>query len=245
VKQAKARVVLQFLKDSAETGARQYEKGSSAQACDRRFEQSDTVVDPRFLLRRLGLDRALPAVLRRARLPVRGHIAARARPITRQPRIRVLCRLRHRRRRGGREPRAYVGHSLGGLVAQHVAAAGRPVSGLVMLASTPPSGLGLCSLHMMARFPDVLLQLWLLQNLGAAAVSAPAMHRALFSPDTPLAVVEAMVPRLQRESNSVMFELLAPPRLRPRIDGAVPALVVGGDADKFLPVRAFDEAAEF
>jgi hypothetical protein len=67
-----------------------------------------------------------------------------------------------------------------------------------MLASTPPSGLGLCSLHMMAHAPDVAMQLWLLQSLGAGAVSAPVMHRALFSSGTPLAAVEAMVPRLQR-----------------------------------------------
>ena len=110
---------------------------------------------------------------------------------------------------------------------------------------TPPSGLGMCSLHMMTHAPEVLMQLWLLQNLGVAAVSAPEMHRALFSPDTPMTTVEAMMPRLQRESNRVMFELLAPPRIRPQTDGAVPSLVVGGDADKFLPVRAFDEAAAF
>lgn len=145
----------------------------------------------------------------------------------------------------GLGPTVLLGHSLGGLVAQHVAAAVHRVSGLVMLASTPPSGLGMCSLHMMTHAPEVLMQLWLLQSLGAAAVSAPAMHRALFSPDTPMTTVEAMLPRLQRESNRVMFELLTPPRLRPRADGAVPSLVVGGDADKFLPVHAFDEAAAF
>jgi len=137
-----------------------------------------------------------------------------------------------------------LGHSLGGLIAQHVAAAGHPVSGLVMLASTPPSGLGLCSLHVMAHAPDVVMQLWLLQSLGAAAVSAPVMQRALFSTDTPLTTVEGMVSRLQRESSRVMLELLAPPPLRQRVDGSVPALVVGGDADRFVPVRALDEAAD-
>jgi len=34
-------------------------------------------------------------------------------------------------------------------------------------------------------------------------------------------------------------------RFRPPPDGSVPALVLGGDADMFLPASAFDETAEF
>ena len=137
-----------------------------------------------------------------------------------------------------------VGHSFGGLIAQHVVAAGHRVSGLVMLASVPPSGLGSCSFHMLARAPDVLFQLWLLQNFGPAAMSPSVMHRAFFSPDTPLLIVEAMLPLLDKESYWLSIELLAPPKFRPPPDGSVPALVLGGDADMFLPARAFDETAE-
>jgi alpha-beta hydrolase superfamily lysophospholipase len=113
-----------------------------------------------------------------------------------------------------------------------------------MLASTPPSGLVSSALHMMVQAPEALLQLWLLQSLGPAAVSAPAIRRALFSSHMPLAAVQAMLPRLQKESVRAAAELLLPPPLRRPADGALPSLVVGGDADRFLPIAAFNETAD-
>lgn len=141
-------------------------------------------------------------------------------------------------------PPILIGHSMGGLIAQHVVASGHPVAGLVMLASTPPSGLGSSSLHMMAHAPDVLFQLGLLQSLGPGMVSASIMHRALFSDQTDPAHVAWMMDHLQKESTRVSAELLMPPRPWPPAGTAVPALVIGGDADKFLPVSAFTETAE-
>ena len=139
-------------------------------------------------------------------------------------------------------PPVLVGHSMGGLVAQHVVAAGHPTAGLALLASTPPSGLGSSSLHMMAHAPDVLFQIGLLQSLGPAAVSPAAMHRALFSDHTEPGHVAWMMNHLQKESSRIGAELLMPPQPWPPAD-CPPALVVGGDRDVFLPVAAFEETA--
>lgn len=140
-------------------------------------------------------------------------------------------------------PPVLIGHSMGGLLAQHVVAAGHAVAGMVLLASTPPSGLGSSSLHMMAHASDVLFQLGLLQSLGPGSVSPHVMHRALFSTHTDPAHVAWMMEHLQKESSRVAAELLMPPKPWPPAM-RVPTLVVGGDKDLFLPVSAFQETAK-
>ncbi|MBI2242165.1 MAG: alpha/beta fold hydrolase [Magnetospirillum gryphiswaldense] len=139
-------------------------------------------------------------------------------------------------------PPVLIGHSMGGLVAQHVVAAGHAAAGMVLLASTPPSGLGSSSLHMMAHASDVLFQLGLLQSLGPGAVSPQVMHRALFSDHTDPAHVAWMMDHLQKESSRVAAELLMPSKPWPPAQ-RMPVLVLGGDKDMFLPVSAFQETA--
>jgi pimeloyl-ACP methyl ester carboxylesterase len=140
------------------------------------------------------------------------------------------------------EPPVLIGHSMGGLVIQHLLARHRPRAA-VLLATVPPSGLSSSAMHMSVAAPDILWQLGLLQSLGPEAVSPEVMARGMLSPGSKS---ETLLPYLQRESPRVAAELLAPSQPTPvRGEGAPPILVLGGDADLFLPVAAFRETATF
>jgi pimeloyl-ACP methyl ester carboxylesterase len=142
------------------------------------------------------------------------------------------------------EPPVLIGHSMGGLVVQHLLAK-HPPRAAVLLATVPPSGLGSSAMHMSMTAPDVLWQLGLLQSLGPEAVSADVMARAMLSPDGKGEGAKLLT-YLQRESPRVAAELLAPSQPSPlRGPDKPPILVLGGDADLFLPVSAFRETATF
>lgn len=134
-----------------------------------------------------------------------------------------------------------IGHSMGGLVAQHLAER-QAVAGLALLSSVPPSGLAASAMHMAQVAPDLLWQLAILQSLGPEAVDPGAVHRALFAPDTPVTVGLRYLPRLQRESRRINLDMMGWTRPSPPVPPP-PVLVVGGDADMFLPVTAFQETA--
>jgi pimeloyl-ACP methyl ester carboxylesterase len=139
-----------------------------------------------------------------------------------------------------------IGHSMGGLVIQHYLSRRQPAKAAVLLASVPPSGLGSSAMHLSLFSPDVLWQLGLLQSLGADAVSAEVIHRAFFTAATSAETVAHLLPKLQCESHRISAELLAPSQPHPpEIVGKPPILVMGGDADVFLPTSAFRETATF
>ncbi|WP_395697502.1 alpha/beta fold hydrolase [Methylocella sp.] len=139
-----------------------------------------------------------------------------------------------------------VGHSMGGLVAQHYAArSDGKARALVAVSSAPPSGLRSSALHMTMFAPDVLFQLALLQSLGPRMASPAVIARALFSPQSAPALAGKIVERLQRESPIASAELFAPPSLDAATRKAqLPTLSIGGDADVFLPRSAFQEIAD-
>jgi pimeloyl-ACP methyl ester carboxylesterase len=143
------------------------------------------------------------------------------------------------------EPPIIIGHSMGGLIAQHYLA-NHPTAAAILLASVPPSGLGSSAMHMSMFSPDVLWQLGLLQSLGPAAVTPEIIHRAFFSGQTPTEAVRQLMPKLQGESQRVSADLLCPDQPKQTNDHPpTPALVLGGDADVFLPTSAFRETATF
>ena len=138
-----------------------------------------------------------------------------------------------------------IGHSMGGLVVQHVLAKKKPRAA-ILLATVPPSGLGSSAMHMSMLAPDVLWQLGLLQSLGPEAVSADVMARALLSSRSAPDAGKKLLAYLQRESPRAAAELLAPAQPTPvRGEAKPPILVLGGDADVFLPVSALRETATF
>jgi pimeloyl-ACP methyl ester carboxylesterase len=106
---------------------------------------------------------------------------------------------------GGRP--VVIGHSLGGLVAQHLAAE-RRLAGLVLVGSPGPMGVGPSLWRLSAQRPRVLAALTLAQ-MGAGPLLGPAAaRRALFTdaapdawvrehapvpiPESPLALLDAM-----------------------------------------------------
>lgn len=143
----------------------------------------------------------------------------------------------------GRPP-ILIGHSLGGLVAQRFACRGQ-VAALAMLASVGPGGLGSAFTHMALRHPDLLWQLGRLQTLGPQAVDYEVIRRGLFSQDFPSEQAYAYVPLFQRESQRAANELLMPQwfNLMPR--PTVPALVLGGNRDAFIPYTDLALAATY
>jgi pimeloyl-ACP methyl ester carboxylesterase len=142
-------------------------------------------------------------------------------------------------------PPILIGHSIGGLVAQHALATIKPKAA-VMVASFPPSGAGSSAMHMSLVAPDLLWQLGLLQTLGPHAVSPDVMARAYLSKNPAKEDVLELMTLLQRGSSRLAGDLLAPALpTAPQAAEKLPILVLGGDSDLFLPVSAFRETASY
>ena len=142
-------------------------------------------------------------------------------------------------------PPILIGHSMGGLIAQYYLVA-QPTAAAVLLASLPPSGLTSSAMHMSMFSPEILWQLGLLQSLGPSAVTPEVIHRAFFTDQTPRDAVARLMPKLQAESHRINGDLLCPNQPNLSADHPLPpTLVLGGDADVFLPTSAFRESATF
>lgn len=143
----------------------------------------------------------------------------------------------------GRPP-VLIGHSLGGMVAQR-AACRTKVAGVALLASVGPGGIGSAFTHMSLRHPDLLWQLGRLQTVGPGAVDYDVVRRGLFSADFPLERALSFVPRFQRESQRAANELLVPQWFHMMPRPSVPALVLGGNKDAFIPYGDLALAATY
>lgn len=143
----------------------------------------------------------------------------------------------------GRPP-VIIGHSLGGMVAQRAVCRMR-AAGLALLASVGPGGIGSSFTHMSLRHPDLLWQLGKMQAVGPEGVDYEVVRRGLFSADFPSEQALSFVPRFQRESQLAANELLMPQwfHLMPR--PPIPALVLGGSRDAFIPYGDLALAATY
>jgi non-heme chloroperoxidase len=132
-------------------------------------------------------------------------------------------------------PPVVVGHSLGGLVAQHLAAQ-RPVAGLALVGSPGPCGLGPSLWRLLSQAPDVLALLLLAQAGAGSRLDLQAVRRALFTADTPDAWIAEVAGRPDRESPLALLDGLTWDLPAWFLVRRAPVLAVLGDQDAFVPI---------
>lgn len=139
-------------------------------------------------------------------------------------------------------PPVLIGHSMGGVVVQHVLHR-RAVPAAVLMGSGPPHGLIGCWFNMLVNHPRLLTQLSLMQLCGPFAVDVEPIRRALFSDDTPDEVFLRALPRMEAESPWVVLDLwgLDLPPSRRLLD--LPVLVLGAENDAFISRGAVEATA--
>ncbi len=142
------------------------------------------------------------------------------------------------------QPPVVVGHSMGGVVAQHFVQR-QKAAGLALLAPASLAGLSGSFLHMSFSDPNLLMALSRVQSGDMTQADFDAIRRGLFSADFPDEIALRYLPRFQRESLRANLELMIPQAAflmaRPRL----PALVLGGDSDCFIPTMDLKLSALF
>jgi pimeloyl-ACP methyl ester carboxylesterase len=143
-----------------------------------------------------------------------------------------------------KSPPVVVGHSMGGVVAQHFVQAHK-AAGLALLAPASLAGLSGSFLHMSFSQPNLLIALSRVQSHDMNAADFETIRRGLFSENFPDDLALRYLPRFQRESLRANLELMIPQAFflmaRPRL----PALVLGGDNDGFIPAADLKLSASF
>lgn len=146
-------------------------------------------------------------------------------------------------------PPVLVGHSMGGMVAQHILDR-TALPGTVLMASGPPYGIAASSLRMAMTNPMLCWDMSLMSSFGT--MSMRGTKRALFRDDTPDDYIRQVLPEGSAESMWAAWDMMGLdlPSASPRAN--VPVLVLGAEKDPFiapaaveLTARAYGTKAEF
>ena len=142
------------------------------------------------------------------------------------------------------EPPVLIGHSMGGVIVQHLMHRHRKtLPGAVLMASGPPHGLIGSLWNMAVEHPGLLWQIIEIEMFGPMNANYSWVRHALFSEHTPDAVARYYIPQLGRESWMICWDLLGldlPPSTR-MLD--IPVLVLGAERDPFIYQSALEQTA--
>ncbi len=143
----------------------------------------------------------------------------------------------------GRAP-VLVGHSLGGLVAQ-LCLGRQALAGLVLMAAVPLEGLLPAHAQLALRDPVLWLELLNMPAFGPGAIAAvsPRLRRALFADELPPGSAERHLARMQQTSLRALAEVQLPRFSDGAGAFAVPALVIGREDDRLIPLDAMRRTA--
>jgi pimeloyl-ACP methyl ester carboxylesterase len=131
-------------------------------------------------------------------------------------------------------PPVLVGHSMGGLVVQKYLER-HPAPAAVLMAAVPPAGALAATWRFARRHPLVFARTNAVLRLGPIVGTPRLAREMLFTPSTPVEVVDACFPLLQDDSyraylDMMLFALPRPARVQ------APVLVLGGELDQVFSV---------
>jgi pimeloyl-ACP methyl ester carboxylesterase len=127
-----------------------------------------------------------------------------------------------------------VAHSLGGLIAQHLAAE-RRLPGVALIGSPGPMGLGPSLWRLSAQRPSVLASLMLTQAGAGQLLGVQAARDALFTADTPAEWIAEVMTTPTPESPAALLDGLTWDLPLWPLGRRSPMLALLGEADAFVP----------
>ncbi|HXE39484.1 MAG TPA: alpha/beta fold hydrolase [Azonexus sp.] len=127
-----------------------------------------------------------------------------------------------------------IAHSMGCLVSQRFLEQGT-ARAVAFLAPVPPTGTGGTASRFALTMPDFFAELPNAVNGTASEKTMRTMARVYFSPSMALEETVQHLPLIQPESEKAVAEMVTAPFRIARGRARIPALVMGGSADRVFP----------